>query len=245
LAKEIDRSKTEFVSLASHQLRTPLSTIGWYAEMLLAGDAGKITAEQTRYVEEIYQSNRRMAELVGSLLNVSRIELGTFSVEPEPTDLVKLAQNIVKGLEPQIFARKINFRENYGSNIPVMNVDPKLMGMVIENLASNAIKYTPEEGSVTLQLKHQAHGTQIIVADDGLGIPSGQQDKIFSKLFRADNVKTHDTEGTGLGLYLVKSVVDYSGGTIRFKSKENKGTTFYVSIPDDGMRHKRGTKELG
>ncbi|HSX05670.1 MAG TPA: PAS domain-containing sensor histidine kinase [Candidatus Saccharimonadales bacterium] len=244
LEKQVDRSKTEFVSLASHQLRTPLSTISWYAEMLLAGDAGKITKEQARYVHEIYDSNRRMTELVGSLLNVSRIDLGTFSVEPEPTDLVKLAQGIVKDLEPQIFARKLNFQEEYDPNIPILNADPKLMRMVIENLSSNAIKYTPELGTVTLQLKHRAHETQIIVTDSGLGIPAAQQSKIFSKLFRADNVKTHDTEGTGLGLYLVKSIVDYSGGTIWFKSKENKGTTFCVTIPDGGMKHKRGNKEL-
>jgi PAS domain S-box-containing protein len=245
MEKQIDKSKTEFVSLASHQLRTPLSTISWYAEMLLAGDAGKITEEQTRYVDEIYQSNRRMAELVGALLNVSRIELGTFSVDPEPTDLVKLAQGTVKDLEPQIFARKINFQEKYASDIPIINADPKLLRIVIENLASNAIKYTPEAGTVTLYLKRQAGHIQIIVEDNGLGIPTGQQDKIFSKLFRADNVKAHDTEGTGLGLYLVKSIVDYSGGKIWFKSKENKGTTFSVSLPDSGMKHKQGTKELG
>ncbi len=245
LEKEIDKSKTEFVSLASHQLRTPLSTISWYAEMLLAGDAGKITKEQTRYLDEIYQSNRRMTELVGSLLNVSRIELGTFSVEPEPIDLVRLAQGTVKDLEPQIFARKINFEEKYDPNIPIINADPKLMRMVIENLASNAIKYTPEAGNVTLQLKHRAGHTEITIEDTGLGIPAGQQGKIFTKLFRADNVKTHDTEGTGLGLYLVKSIVDYSGGKIWFKSEENKGTTFCVSIPDGGMKHKRGTKALG
>jgi PAS domain S-box-containing protein len=243
--KEIDKSKTEFVSLASHQLRTPLSTISWYAEMLLAGDAGKITKEQARYIDEIYRSNQRMTELVGSLLNVSRIELGTFSVDPEPTDLVKLAQDTVKDLEPQIFARRQNFQEQYEPNIPLVNVDPKLMRMVIENLASNAIKYTPEMGNVTLYIKHDTDSTHIIVKDSGLGIPLRQQDKIFSKLFRADNVKTHDTEGTGLGLYLVKSIVDYSGGKIWFKSKENKGTTFHVSIPDDGMKHKRGTKQLG
>jgi len=158
--------------------------------------------------------------------------------------LVKLAQAIVKGLEPQIFARQINFKEIYDPKIPVINVDPKLMGMVIENLSSNAIKYTPEKGTVTLRLKHQGRHTQIIIEDTGLGIPERQQDKIFSKLFRADNVKAHDTEGTGLGLYLVKSVVDYSGGKIWFKSKENKGTTFFVSIPDDGMKHKQGAKEL-
>lgn len=243
--KEIDKSKTEFVSLASHQLRTPLSTISWYAEMLLAGDAGKLSREQARYVDEIYQSNRRMTDLVGSLLNVSRIELGTFSVDPEPTDIVKLAQDTVKDLEPQIFARKINFQEKYDADIPIIDVDPKLMRMVIENLASNAIKYTPEAGNVTLRLKRHANTTQIIVEDSGLGIPPKQQNKIFSKLFRADNVKTHDTEGTGLGLYLVKSIVDYSGGKVWFTSKENKGTTFFVSMPDSGMKHKRGTKELG
>ncbi len=242
--KEIDKSKTEFVSLASHQLRTPLSTISWYAEMLLAGDAGKVTKEQTRYIDEIYRSNQRMTELVGSLLNVSRIELGTFSVDPEPTNLVKLAQDTVKDLEPQIFARRLDFRENYEPQIPIVNVDPKLMRMVIENLASNAIKYTPEAGKVTLYIKHRANATQITVKDSGLGIPLRQQDKIFSKLFRADNVKTHDTEGTGLGLYLVKSIVDYSGGKIWFKSREGKGTAFHVSIPDDGMKHKQGTKQL-
>jgi len=242
--KEIDKSKTEFVSLASHQLRTPLSTISWYAEMLLAGDAGKVTKEQTRYIDEIYRSNQRMTELVGSLLNVSRIELGTFSVEPEPTDLVKLAQDTIKDLEPQIFARRLDFREHYEPRIPTVNVDPKLMRMVIENLASNAIKYTPEAGKVGLYIKHHAHTTQIIVKDSGLGIPLRQQDKIFSKLFRADNVKTHDTEGTGLGLYLVKSIVDYSGGKIWFRSKEGKGTAFHVSIPDGGMKHKQGTKQL-
>jgi len=243
--KEIDKSKTEFVSLASHQLRTPLSTISWYAEMLLAGDAGKVTKEQARYIDEIYRSNQRMTELVGSLLNVSRIELGTFSVDPEPTDLVKLAQDTIKDLEPQIFARRLDFQEQYEPDIPVVNVDPKLMRMVIENLASNAIKYTPEAGKVSLYIKHEADATEIIVKDSGFGIPLRQQDKIFSKLFRADNVKTHDTEGTGLGLYLVKSIVDYSGGKIWFKSKENKGTAFHVSLPDDGMKHKRGTKQLG
>jgi len=245
LEKEVDRSKTEFVSLASHQLRTPLSTISWYAEMLLAGDAGKVTEEQARYVDEIYQSNRRMTELVGSLLNVSRIELGTFSVDPEPTDIVKLAQGTVKDLEPHIFARKINFQEQYDPGIPIMDVDPKLMRMVIENLASNAVKYTPEGGNVMLRIRHQAGATHITVADSGLGIPQHQQNKIFSKLFRADNVKTHDTEGTGLGLYLVKSIVDYSGGKISFKSKENKGTTFSVLAADREKKHKRGTKELG
>jgi PAS domain S-box-containing protein len=242
--KEIDRSKTEFVSLASHQLRAPLSTVNWYTEMLLAGDAGKINQEQKRFISEIHRSNRRMTELVSSLLNVSRLELGTFSVEPEPTDIVKLAQNTIQDLEPQIFARKLDFREQYDSKMPIINVDPKLMRIVIENLASNAIKYTPETGRVTLSITRSGHITQITVQDTGLGIPAAQQERIFSKLFRADNVKTRETSGTGLGLYLVKSIVDYSGGKIWFKSREGKGTTFFVHIPDSGMKHKQGAKPL-
>jgi PAS domain S-box-containing protein len=242
--KEVDKAKTEFVSLASHQLRTPLSTINWYAEMLLAGDAGKLSAEQIKYIEEIAHGNKRMTELVGALLNVSRVDLGTFSVDPHPTDLKKLAQEIVKDLEPRIFSRKIDFQEQYQENLPKINVDAKLMRMVIENLASNAVKYTPESGTVVLSLMRVNGSVEVTIKDTGYGIPAAQQNKIFSKLFRADNVKVQDTEGTGLGLYLVKSIVDYAGGKIWFESTEDKGTTFHVSLPIKGMRQKTGSKRL-
>lgn len=242
--KSVNKAKTEFVSLASHQLRTPLSTINWYAEMLLNGDAGKITEEQTKYVQEIYAGNQHMTELVNSLLNVSRIDIGTFTVEPEPTDIRALIQEIIKGLEPRVFERKIGFDEQYDDNLPLVNVDPKLMRMVIENLTSNAIKYTPVGGSVTLVVRLSDEHLLISVQDTGYGIPTHQQNKIFSKLFRADNIKVQDTEGTGLGLYIVKSIVDYSGGKIWFTSVENKGTTFYVSIPLEGMKEKHGAKRL-
>jgi signal transduction histidine kinase len=212
--------------------------------MLLAGDAGKINDEQAKYLNEIYQSNRRMTELVGALLNVSRIDLGTFSVEPEPTNLLQLASDTVKDLEPRIFARKIDFQEEYDRNLPVVNTDPKLMRMVIENLASNAIKYTPEAGKVTLKLEDKNDHVLITVSDTGFGIPEHQQKKIFTKLFRADNAKIQDTEGTGLGLYIVKSIVDYSGGKIWFESKEGEGTTFSVSLPLTGMHKKKGSKQL-
>ena len=242
--KEIDRTKTEFVSLASHQLRTPLSTINWYSEMLLEGDAGKINDEQKKYLEEIFRGNKRMTQLVNDLLNVSRIDLGTFIVEPEPTDILALAKSIVLDLEPKIFKRKIKFSEDYGKNIPKINVDPKLMRMLIENLCSNAIKYTPEGGAVTIKIAIKNKKLNISVKDTGYGIPKSQQDKIFSKLFRADNIKSTDTEGTGLGLYLVKSIINYSGGKIRFTSAQNKGTTFFVELPREGMKQKKGTKRL-
>ncbi len=247
--KEVDRVKSEFVSLASHQLRTPLSTINWYAEMLTAGDAGALSAEQQKYVEEIYRGNQRMVELVNALLNVSRLELGTFVVDPLPTDIVKLAKDVVQELEPKIFARKIDFVERYADSIPNMSVDPNLMRIIFTNVTSNAVKYTPENGRVTLDLHTEGAGESgklvMEVSDTGYGIPKEAHDKIFTKLYRADNVRIRETDGTGLGLYLVKSILEKTGGSISFVSEENKGTTFHIELPLAGMRKKEGAKTLG
>lgn len=240
---EIDKAKTEFVSLASHQLRTPLSAINWYSEMLTNGDAGKLTDEQKQYVDEIYKGNQRMVDLVNSLLNVSRIELGTFMIDPAPTDLVAMAQEVVKEQTPLITKKKLKVVESYGKDVPKINVDPKLTRIIMQNLLSNAIKYT-EKGQVEISLEKEKEDILIKVADTGLGIPKSQQDKMFQKLFRADNVRKTDTEGTGLGLYIIKSILDHTGGTIRFESVENKGTTFYATIPLKGMEKKEGTKTI-
>lgn len=244
--KDVDKAKTEFVSLASHQLRTPLSAINWYTEMLLDGDAGKITAEQKKYLEEIYHGNRRMVELVNALLNVSRLELGTFAVDPEPTDLTKLIDSVIEEQKPKVNAKKINLKYKKTKNIPIIQADPKLLRMVYQNLLSNATKYTPEKGSITIEVSFDKEKNKILskVSDTGWGIPKEQQGKIFSKLFRADNVKEHDAEGTGLGLYIIESIIKQAGGLITFESEENKGTTFFVSLPVDGMKKKEGGKKL-
>lgn len=243
--KEIDKAKTEFVSLASHQLRTPLSTINWYTEMLLDGDAGKINKEQKKYLEEVYQGSKRMVGLVNALLNVSRIELGTFAIEPEPVDLKKAARVVLKELKPTIKEKEIKVNESYGPNLPIIiRFDPKLINIIFQNLLSNAVKYTPAVGSVSLTVSKDKKDVIIKVADTGYGIPKNQRAKIFSKLFRADNIVSKNTEGTGLGLYIVKSIIDQSGGRIWFESEENKGTTFYVTLPLEGIKQKKGTKTL-
>lgn len=243
--KEVDKAKTEFVSLASHQLRTPLSAIKWYTEMLIAGDAGKLSAEQEKYLGEIYHGNQRMVELVNALLNVSRIEIGTLLVEPEPTNITLLVQNVIDEQKAQIDEKKIEVSFIPEKDIPLMQADPKLLRMVVQNLLSNAVKYTPEAGKIEISLSlNDKQEVTLKVADTGYGIPNNQQDKIFTKLFRADNAREKDTEGTGLGLYIVKSIVDNSGGQIRFESQENKGTTFYVTLPTTGMKKKEGTKAL-
>lgn len=242
--KEVDRAKTEFVSLASHQLRTPLSSINWYAEMLLAGDGGKLNEEQISFVNEIYTANQRMVELVNSLLNVSRLELGTFAVEPLPTDIIKIAQEVLSELKPVIISKKLKLVFDYDKNIPIISADPKLIRIVFQNLLSNSVKYTPEKGEVKLLLSQDKKNLLVQVIDSGYGIPKNQQDKIFSKLFRADNVREKDTEGTGLGLYIIKSIVDHAGGKISFESEEDKGTSFFVSLPLNGMKKKVGNKSL-
>lgn len=242
--KEIDRAKTEFVSLASHQLRTPLSTIKWYAEMLLSDDAGKLNKQQRDFINEIYVGNQRMVGLVSSLLNVSRIELGTFAIESEPVNFVEIAESVVGELLPEIKNKKLNLKKNYDANIPLINGDSKLVRIIFQNTLSNAVKYTPEKGQITLTVEKREPNIFISVADTGYGIPKGQQSRIFEKLFRADNVREKDTDGTGLGLYIVKAIVDEGGGKIWFESIENKGTTFYVTLPLAGMKKKEGTKGL-
>lgn len=244
--KEIDQAKTEFVSLASHQLRTPLSTINWYSEMLLDGDVGELNNGQKEYLREVYKGNKRMVDLVNALLNVSRLELGTFAIDPEKTKIIDVAKSVINEMKPQIAAKKIKLIQKFDDRIPTMMLDKKLIRMVIQNLLSNAVKYTSQMGRVTIFINRikKNKEIEIVVVDNGMGIPKYQQDKIFTKLFRADNVKEQDTEGTGLGLYIVKSIVEHSGGRAWFVSEENKGTKFYVILPFSGMSKKEGTKQL-
>lgn len=241
---EIDKAKTEFVSLASHQLRTPLSSINWYTEMLLSGDAGKINEHQTKYLKEIYSGSQRMVDLVNSLLNVSRLEMGTFLVEPKKTNILEMADDVIKELTPRSLEKNIKIKKNYDITLPEINVDPKLMRIIFQNLLSNSLKYTSAKGKIELKITHDDKNLGIEVKDNGMGIPESQKSNIFSKFFRADNVRQTETEGTGLGLYLVKSIIEHSEGKVRFQSTENKGTTFYVSLPLLGMRPKKGTKEI-
>lgn len=244
--KQIDKAKTEFVSLASHQLRTPLTAIRWYSEMLLNGDAGDLNVDQKQFVHEINEGNLRMVDLVNALLNVSRLELGTFLIEPVPTDVIAMTNSVIKEQALDIKKKRISFSASFGDHIPLIPVDEKLLRMVIQNLLSNAVKYTPDKGTVSLSLKVQSKTKSVLwsVSDSGYGIPKNQQHKIFEKLFRADNVRAMDMEGTGLGLYIVKQIVDQSGGKVWFESEENKGTTFFVELPLSGMVAKEGTKSL-
>ena len=229
-SQELDRAKTEFVGLASHQLRTPLTAVSWYTEMLLKKDFGELNAKQLDYLGEIYAGNQRMIDLVDDLLNTSRIDMGTINSKPELVNLAEAMESVLSEFSPQISQKNLNIEKKFSRNLPPVLIDPEHLGIVFQNILSNAVKYTPAKGKIAIEMRRQNSHILVKIADNGWGIPAAQQKKIFTKLFRADNVRQKDMEGTGLGLYIARAIVKKSGGKIWFESKENKGTTFYIIL---------------
>jgi signal transduction histidine kinase len=184
-----------------------------------------------------------MASLVNDLLNVARIESGRIQVAPTPTDPVLLAEKALENFQPIINEKKLKVKTVF-ENIGTVNLDPELVGEVLFNLISNAIKYSPTGGEVELSIKNTGKNFTVEIKDRGLGIPKSQQDKIFSKFFRGGNAVLVDTDGNGLGLYICKAIVESSKGKIWFESKEGRGTTFWFSMPKSGMIKKVGERKL-
>jgi len=229
--KNLDQAKTEFVSLASHQMRAPLATVKWYTEMLMHPQIGELNPKQTEYVKIVNEVNADMIELVDTLLNVSRSEIGKLVVDMGPTNVQEVTDSILLELSSQIDKKKMNIVKQYDGLFANVTSDPKLLRIVIHNLITNSIKYTPDGGTVTISFKEAGGNRQVVVSDTGYGIPQAQQAKIFTKLFRADNVKEiGSSQSTGLGLYLVKSLIEAMGGSISFQSEENKGTAFTITF---------------
>ncbi|MEJ0053999.1 MAG: PAS domain-containing sensor histidine kinase [bacterium] len=230
--KEVDKAKSEFVSLASHQLRTPLTSINWYSEMLLGDEVAKTARRQDEYLAKIHAGSQRMVVLVDALLDVSRIELGTLQTELKPVSVTGLLGDVIGEQKPQIDAKRITVATDFPKQVPVLETDPSRVRMIFQNLLSNGIKYTPSGGRISISVSlEDSRNVRVVFSDTGYGIPKKDQDKIFTKMFRADNIKTKGEDGTGLGLYIVKSVLTALGGSVRFESEENKGTTFYVTLP--------------
>lgn len=237
---EIDRAKSEFISLASHQLRTPATSISWYSEMLLGEEVGSLNKLQKEYMEEIHHGNERMITLINSLLNVSRIELGTYTVEPKSVAVDQVAEDVLKELQIQIAKKQLHIIKNYSTDSVIVS-DPVLVRIIFQNLLSNAVAYTPEHGTISVSVAKDDTWVNIAVKDSGCGIPAADQSKIFTRFYRADNARNVRPDGSGLGLYITKSIVGVLGGEIRFESKENSGTTFFVTI----QKHVEAEKKIG
>jgi PAS domain S-box-containing protein len=232
---QIEKAKDEFISLTSHQLRTPLTSISFFSEMLASSRAGKLSPRQQEYAEKIHLSTTRMIRLVGNILNVSRIELDRLKVEPQETDIVYLVKDYIEEAQPIAHAKKVQLIF-HGPQSAEAKIDASLLGQVIHNLLTNAIRYSSEEnGKVWVELNQVDDDYQITVSDNGIGIPKNAQSRIFERFYRADNAINIEGQGTGLGLYLAKMIMEAAGCQIWFESKENKGTTFYLRIPKTGM----------
>jgi PAS domain S-box-containing protein len=242
--KQLDRAKDEFISLVSHQLRTPLTTIRLLSEMLVGGFVGDITDEQKEHTAKITNASIRLIKLVSDILNISRAELDRIKIEPVPTDVNQLIQTYIDEQHP--FAQEkgtvISFKP---IKLPMISLDPIALGQIIQNLLGNAVHYTkPTGGHVKVSFTKQSNGYILCVEDDGIGIPRASAGHIFDRFYRAPNTKKVEGEGTGLGLYLVKLITDTFGGQVWFESKADHGTTFYVQIPLTGMQAKGGDHNL-
>jgi signal transduction histidine kinase len=242
--KEVDKMKSEFISLASHQLRTPLSAIRWFGEMLVNGDSGELNDEQKEFMNNINQSTMHMIDLVGALLNVSRIDSGRMIIDPVPTNIRTLLDGVLDEVRHRIDESGQHVTKRISKNLPDISIDQKLIRQVFINLLANASKYTPYGGNIVITVSKKADNIIIRIADTGYGIPHAQQSSVFNKFFRGENIIKIGTDGNGLGLYLAKSIVESSGGKIWFESEEGKGTTFWVSLPLAGSPAKEGEVTL-
>lgn len=230
--KEIDQMKTEFISVASHQMRTPLSATKWVLKMIMDGDLGPLNQQQREMLTKGYETNERMIILINDLLNVSRIEEGRFQYRFVHMALDRVIQSVTQEMYNAIRKKEIKFDfKKPKEALPRVNIDPQKIRLVVQNLLDNAIKYTPSGGKVTLSLWKDDHQVVCSVADSGVGIPVSQQSRLFSKFFRADNVVRMQTDGSGLGLFIVKNIIERHRGGVWFESIEGKGTTFFFSLP--------------
>ncbi len=229
--KKAEDAKSEFVSLASHQLRTPMAGMKWSAELLLMDNPETLNARQRKYIDRLLISIRRMSILVDDFLRVSRFELGTFQAEYKKVHLNELFEDVMDEQSSRAEQKKLVIKHFFDDSVVDMVSDPHLLRMIITNLYSNAIKYSKEKGTIHLGYSKKDENVLISVADNGMGIPAEDKEEIFSKLFRASNAVRNVPDGTGLGLYILKSAVAVLKGKVTFTSAENVGTTFEVVLP--------------
>ncbi|MEK9174977.1 MAG: HAMP domain-containing sensor histidine kinase, partial [Patescibacteria group bacterium] len=228
----IAQLKSEFISIAAHQLRTPLSAFKWTFRMIIDGDVGPITSQQAEFLERGYQINEHMIKLVNDLLNAARIEEGRFGYVFTPMDYIEYIKQFIDRYKQEADAAQMIVKFNLPDQpIPFLNIDTGKIDIVIQNLLDNALKYSNMGGTIQVSISINGEFVETTVSDNGVGIPQGQLNRVFTKFFRGDNVVRMETQGTGLGLFIVSNIVKNHGGTIRVESEENKGSKFIFALP--------------
>ncbi len=232
--RAISRMKSEFITIAAHQMRTPLAAVKWTFQTLLAGEVGSLNEEQTSYVKDGVEVSAHLIKLVGDLLDVAKIEEGKFGYEFAPTDIVELIERVMEDNKLAAVQREISLIFNKPSVVlPQIKVDPQKIYLALQNLLSNAIKYNRKGGWVAVEAGKEGDYIKVAVKDSGVGIPANQMDRLFSKFFRGSNVVRLETEGSGLGLFIVKNIVRRHGGKVWAESEEGVGSAFYFILPTE------------
>ena len=224
--KALDETKDDFISMASHQLRTPLTSVKGYVSLVLDGDAGKISTQQRKLLNQAFTSSQRMVYLISDLLNVSRLKTGKFVIEQRPVNLSEMITDELAQLAETASSRSINLKYDKPHDFPVLMLDETKTRQVIMNFVDNAIYYTPANGTIIVQLINKPETIELRVVDDGIGVPKAEMHHLFTKFYRAGNARKARPDGTGLGLFMAKKVVAAQGGAILFESQEGKGSTF-------------------
>jgi len=229
--QKLDEAKDEFVSMASHQLRTPLTSVKGYISMVLEGDAGKITATQRKLLGEAFTSSERMVHLIGDFLNVSRLQTGKFMLEQRQINLSKIVVQEVDSLQTTVEAHGLKLEFHPPSYFPLLYIDEGKIRQVIMNFIDNAIYYSEEGTTITVTLVIEGGYATLQVRDTGIGVPKTEQAHLFTKFFRATNARKQRPDGTGVGLFLAKKVIVAHGGNMLFESTEGVGSTFGFRLP--------------
>jgi signal transduction histidine kinase len=227
--QQVDQMKSDFVAFVSHQLRTPLAGIKWLLE--LAAEGPELAEEARTYIQDARESTDRLVQLVNDLLDVSRLERGKFALVPQEILLSELTQSVLEEVSLLVQAKGHYLTFTGADEIPPVLVDQQLMRQVILNLISNAIKYTPPKGKVVIKVGQEGAHLRWSIQDSGIGIPKAALPRLFEKFYRAENALTIETEGTGLGLHLVRLILEQFAGRIWCESEEGKGTTFHFVLP--------------
>ena len=232
--QKFDEIKSNFISVVAHQLRTPLSGVKWTLSMLLNGDMGELNNDQKTFLMKTFESNARMITLVNDMLVADGIQSGRVHYGFKHVDIINLMDNVLFEVAPEAAKRHITITyKNKFENLPQAYIDPETMRAVLQNLLENAIKYTMDVGKIEIDVQKQKDEDTLLISigDNGIGIPEDQAKDVFVKFFRARNAIKQETDGSGLGLYIAKTIVEKNGGKIWFESTEGKGTTFYFTVP--------------